>query len=218
MSINIYHGVALLTFAVAIAFAWGAVPKLRKTSATYNARLLPFAYYSLGSWFFWALQYVVLIASPFISTQTDFFASVGLSLRVLQNACWGSAVLSLSLQKFSPMWVAAPLIVAVAVAFRPEVITSAPFAFIDAVSGAVIFTAFAYSIKQLGQSRIFAGAFAVHALTQWIWRSLWFSPSANTHFWLLIAFPLWHIALLFAWVTLISAIVEKARPSHQKVI
>jgi Domain of unknown function (DUF4062) len=216
--ITIYHSVALLVFAVAVALAWGAVPKLRNTSATYNARLLPFAYYSFGSWIFWALQYVLLTASPFISAQTDFFVSAGLSLAVLQNACWASAVLSLSLQKFSPMWVTAPLVIGVAVAFRPDIIRSAPFALIDAVSAAVIFTALAYSMRQLGQSRIFFGAFFVHAITQWIWRSLWFSPSPNTHYWLLIAFPIWHIALLFAWVSLISSPVEKAKRSHQEAI
>jgi hypothetical protein len=213
----VVHAIGLVSFAAGIAYAGGALSKLRDAPA-YNARLLPFANFSFVSWIFWNLQYAILIARPFIPTETDVFVSIGLSFGVVSNAFWAVAVLSLSLQKLNPMWVVSPLLIAAAVSFRIPIMTSPLFLQIDAVSSAVVFTAFAYSIRQLRQSNIFAGAFFIHALSQWLWRSLWFLPLDKSYFSLLLVFPIWHIALLFGWTILISSIVERTEPSYREVI
>lgn len=219
-----YHIVTLLISAVGIVFAWMTVSKLRKTSATYNARLLPFAYYSLCSWVLWVLQYLILVANQAFSFPSSFSQSTGLWLGIVQNALWACAVLSLSSkQQFSRISLTLPSLIAFSiviapVGYRTVILASQPIAQIDAVSAAIIFAAFAYSIVQLRLSKIFAVAFLIHGLSQWFWRSLWFTPLAKLHLASLLAFPLWHIALLFAWITLISTILQRAQPSHQKVV
>src|SRR5687767_442158 len=107
-----FHIVNLLIFTVGIVFAWMTLSKLRNTSATYNARLLPFAYYSLSSCILYVLQYLILVASPFISLPSDFFLHAGLWLGVVQNALWASAVLSLYPKQFSRFSLTLPSLIA----------------------------------------------------------------------------------------------------------
>jgi hypothetical protein len=212
-----YHIVNLVIFAVGIVFAWITVSKLRKTSATYNARLLPFAYYSLTAWILSVFQYLIVIAGPFIFFPSDFFQNTSLWLAVVQNALWVSAVLSLYSKQFSRISLTLPSLIAfsiviASVGYRTTVLASEPFVLIDAVSAAVIFAAFAYSIVQLRLSKTSAAAFLIHGLTQWIWGYLWFTPFAK------IGFPLWRIVLLFVWIRLIPAILQRAQNSYQAVV
>lgn len=214
-----YHLVNLGIFVIAVIYAWVTVSKLRNTSATYNGRLLPFAYFSLSSWILWGFQYLIL-AGPF----TDFFLDTGLWLGVMQNALWASAVLSLHSKQFSrmttlPVWIVFPIVIALALlTYRTEVLTSEIFVYIDFVFGFVIFTGFAYSILQWRVSKIFAAIFFIHGYSQWLWRALWFSPWLGTQSAILMAFPVWRIALLFAWVRLISVILHRAESSYRKVV
>ncbi len=218
-----YYVVTLVVFLVGLAFAWTTLSKLRNTSATYNARLLPFAYYSLSSWILWVLQYLLLIASPFISFPDGFFLNTGLWLGLVQDALWASAVLSLYSKQFSRLSLTLPSLIAFtivvySITYGTTVLASFPFALIDGLSGAIFFGVFAYSSAQWRLSKISGGAFLVHGLTQWIWRSLWFAPLAEAHPATLLLFPLWRIALLFAWIGLISAILQRAQPSYETVV
>jgi hypothetical protein len=72
MLFTICHGVILLAFAVTVVFTAITVFELRNTTATYNARLFTFGYFSLGAWIFWILQYA-LLAAPFTIRYPKFF-------------------------------------------------------------------------------------------------------------------------------------------------
>jgi hypothetical protein len=221
-----YHCVNLLIFAVAVLFAARTISKLRNTSATYNARLLRFAYFSLSAWIIWALQYLTLLAGPSTSPPSSFFLNTGLALGVMHNVVWATAVLSLFLERFSRTALAVALLIVfsivVALLAQTTVLSSALFTQIDAVSAATIFTAFAVlSINEWHLNKMAAAIFAIHGFSQWIWRSLWFNPLANTPVALQFGFPLWRIAFLFAWIRLLSAIVaipQRAQPSYQAVV
>jgi len=215
---------SLIVFAVAIVFAWMTVSRLRNTSATYNARLLPFAYFSLTSWILAVLQCTLLVTSSLISFPGEFRLATGLWLALMQNVLWAAAVLSLYSKQFSgisqrlPIFVVFPTVVAFAFpTYRIGVLTSETFIYIDAVLASTIFVVFAVSLVQWRLSKVFAVAFLAHGYSQWIWRSLWFTPWAETQRAILVAFPLWRIALLVVWIRLISAMLERAQRSYQEV-
>ena len=221
-----FHSVNLLIFAVAVLFAARTISKLRNTSATYNARLLRFAYFSLSAWIIWAFQYLTLLAGPSTSLPSSFFLNTGLALGVMHNVVWATAVLSLFSERFSRNELTLALLImfsiAIALLAQTTVLSSAPFTQIDAVSAATIFTAFAVlAINEWHVNKMAAAVFALHGLSQWIWRSLWFKPLAKTHIAIQLSFPLWRIALLFAWIKLISSIVaipQRAQTSYQEVV
>jgi len=210
-----YHGVSLIIFAVAVVVAGRKVSKLRSTSAPSNSWLLPFAYFSLSSWIVWALQYVILLTGSFISFPSGYLQDTGLWLGVIQNALWASAVFSLHSKQFLRMSLTVPLlmmfsIVIGLVTYLTPILSSEPFREIDAVSGAAIFTIFAYWIVQLRLSKISAATFFIHGYLQWIWRSLWINPFTKSQL-VLLTFPLWRIALLVAWIALISEMLVTLR-------
>jgi hypothetical protein len=216
---------SLIIFAVAIVFAWRTVSRLRNTSATYNARLLPFAYFSLTSWILGALQCAILVTSSLISFPGEFRLATGLWLAFMQNVLWAAAVLSLYSKQFSrisqtlPIFVAFPTVVALAFpTYRVGVLTSETFTYIDAVLTFTIFVVFAVSLLQWHLSKVFAAAFLAHGYSQSIWTSLWFTPWPETQRAILLAFPLWRIALLVIWIRLISAMLGRAQRSYQEVV
>lgn len=221
-----YHSVNLLIFAVAVLFAARTISKLRNTSATYNTRLLRFAYFSLSAWIIWALQYLTLLAGPSTSPPSNFFLNAGLALGVMHNVVWATAVVSLFSERFSRNHLALALLIVVSIVIallaQTTVLSSGPFTQIDAVSAATVFTAFALlSISELHLNKLAAAVFTVHGISQWVWRSLWFTPLANTPLAVQFGFPLWRVALLFAWIRLMSAIVaipQRAEPSYQNAV
>jgi len=144
----------------------------------------------------------------------------------MHNVVWATAVLSLFLERFSRTELTLALLtvfsIVIALLAQTTVLSSALFTQIDAVSAATIFTAFAVlSSNEWRLNKMAAAVFAVHGVSQWIWRSLWFIPLANTPIALQFGFPLWRIAFLFAWIRLLSTIVaipQRAQPSYQQVI
>jgi Domain of unknown function (DUF4062) len=211
-----YHVINSVVFGVGIVFAYVIVSKLRSTSATYNARLLPFAYYSLTAWMLWYFQYVSLMIGPF-SLHRDFFQNTSSFLAIVQTALWVCAVLSLYSNRFYRVRVMLFCLIAFSViiawiGYRTTVLNSEPFILIDAVSNAVIFAAFAYSIAQFRVSKKSAVAFLIHGLTQWVWRYLWSTSLAK------LAFPFWRSALLVNWILLISATLQRAQSSYQHAV
>src|SRR5262249_1699536 len=93
------------------------------------------------------------------------------------------------------------------------------FTQLDAASAAIIFTAFAVlATHEWRLNKLAAAAFVLHGFSQWIWRSLWFTPLAQTHDAILLGFPLSRFALLFGLTTLISATPKRAQAPHQKVV
>ncbi|HKG45971.1 MAG TPA: DUF4062 domain-containing protein [Pyrinomonadaceae bacterium] len=222
MLFTVCHSVILLTFAVTVVFAGIKVSELRNTSANYNARLFTFGYFSLGAWILWILQYAIL-AGPFLSFPTSLPVDV-LSLALIQNAFWASAILSLHLKQFSRKSLTLPLlaifsVATILVAYPTRLLTSqqltqfvAPF---EGISTAVIFIVLGISIVQLRLSKVSAAIFLIHGFTQWLWTWRWlplFSTTPIVH----LAFPLWRVALLIAWFRLISEMRQRVQPSEQK--
>ncbi len=212
---------SLLGLAGGIAFAGRTVSRLRNTSATYNGRLLPFVHFSLSSWILGAFQYVILISSPFIFFP-GFDLVTGLWLGLMQNVLWAGAVLSLHSKRFSRIsetlrfFIVLPIIVLWAsLTYQTAVLNSVTFINVDAVSAAVTFATFAYSIVRWRLSKICAAVFFIHGYFQWIWRSLWFTPLVGTQ---LLVFSLWRISLLAIWIGLILAILHRAESSYRQVV
>jgi hypothetical protein len=221
-----FHIVNFFIFAVAVLFAARTISKLRNTSATYNVRLLRVVYFSLSAWIIWVFQYLTLLAGPSTFPPSSFFLNIGLALGVTHNALWATAVLSLLLERFSRNKLILALLITfsivIALLAQTTVLSSVLFTQIDAVSAATIFTAFALlSINEWHLNKMAAAVFAVHGVSQWIWRSLWFIPLADTPIALQLGFPLWRITLLLAWIKLMSTIVaipQRAQPSYQEVV
>src|SRR5689334_16094049 len=97
----VYHSLGLIVFVIVFSVAVLRVSKLRTASATHNTNLLPFACLSLSSWVLWALQYVILLATPFLSRPSDFFLNTGLFLGLTQNVLWATALVFLYSQQYS---------------------------------------------------------------------------------------------------------------------
>ncbi len=141
----------------------------------------------------------------------------------MQNALWFSAVLSLYPKQLTrkslslPVLLMFPIVIA-SVTSRTAILSSAWLTVIDAFSTFVIFTAFVLWILQWRLSKMFVAMFFIHGCSQSIWRSLWFTPLAGTQIATLLAFPVWRSLLLFAWIRLISAMVERAEASFADVV
>ncbi len=212
------HSFILLIFAVTLVFAGIKVFELRNTAANYNARLFTFGYFSLGAWIVWILQYAIL-AGPFLSFPNGLPIDV-LSLALIQNAFWASAVLSLHLKLFSRKSLTLPLLAIfsaaiILVAYQTSLSTSQQLtqfiAPIEGISTAVIFIVLGVSIVQLRLSKLAATIFLIHGFTQWLWTWRWlplFSTTPIVH----LAFPLWRVALLIAWLRLISEMRQRVQP------
>lgn len=142
----------------------------------------------------------------------------------MHNALWGTAVLSLFSERFSRKRLTGPFLITLSIviallAVQSTVLSSEPITLIDAVLAAGIFTGFAVLlVYEWRVNKIAAAPFVIHGLSQWIWRSIWFVPLANTPTLILIGFPLWRVALLLAWFRVISAFLQRAQPARQKVI
>lgn len=216
------HSVILLIFAVTTVFAGITVFELRNTSTNYNARLFTFGYFSLGAWVLWILQYAIL-AAPFLSFPAVLPVDV-ISLALIQNVFWASAVLSLHLKQFSRKSLTLPFlaicsVATILVAYQTRLLTSpestqfiAPF---EGISTAVIFVVLGISMVQLRLSKLSAAIFLIHGFTQWLWTWRWlplFSTTPMVH----LAFPLWHVALLIGWFRLISQMRQRVQPSEHK--
>lgn len=209
-----YFILHIIFLVAGIGFAWSKISKLRDTSATYNLRLLLFAYFSLSAWILVAWQYVILGASPFIPFPSDFF-DAGWWLDLTEIGLWACAVFSLHSKQVPRIWCnltlfkVLPIVIAFALlTYRMEVLTSDLFRSIEGVFGAAIFLVVAISMLRWRLSKIYAVAFIVHGYFQWIWLFLWIPSSPATHFAATLAFPLWRVALFVAWIALLSAMLK----------
>lgn len=222
-----YYILTLIPFAAVIVYAGRKVSKLCTTSTNDNAYLL-FTYFSLTAWILGALQYAILLASLLGSSPSDFFPDTGLWLGFIQNALWAGAVLSLhskqlsrisnSLSRFK-IFLIVPIIIGFALlTYRTVVVTSEIFTLIDGVFTASIFMVLAVWIVQWRLSHKLAAVFFIYGYSQFIWSTLWFTPFSGPQFGILIASPLWRMAVLFAWLTLISEIAQSGQVSRAEVV
>lgn len=180
----------LSSLVVAVVYAWITVSRLRNTSATYNARLLPFAYYSLSCWILWALQYFVWIG---IETQRqnlpyppltpdDFLVSTARWLASIQTILLVVAVYSLYSRLPPRLSFTLPSLTAFSVltaflSYGSDVLTSDAYFKLDLVLSAIAFVAFVPAIIRLRLSKVFAAVFIIYGLSQIAW--LLFASSAQ---------------------------------------
>ena len=221
MSPTIYHSLNLLIVVVAVIVGWQKLAQLRHAPGIYDNRLLPFTYYSLTAAIFWGLQCLLQIARPILSIPNDGFAEIGLLLGIISNALWFAAVLPLYSKRFSEMSRTLPLIIAfsiviVAISYRTTALSSEAFAWIDGLSGFVIFGSLAYAIVKWKLNKLTAAVFALHGYFQVAWRSLWIKPFAETPILTLLAFPLWRFGLLFFWIKVISTLLQRQQSSSKQ--
>jgi hypothetical protein len=207
------HGVILVFFAAMVISAGRRVHQRRNT---YRFWVLPFAYLSFGSWIFWVLQYSILIADPLTSAQGGILQNISVWLGIMQNALWAIAILSLHVNHFPRVLLTLPLlamfaiVIALLIAYQPTTFTDVPFLMIGGVSAATIFTVFAISITKLPVSKVFAGTFFVYGYFQWFWHYLGFASLSQNRS-VLFAFAFWHLALFYAWDSLIAEMLIKFR-------
>jgi Domain of unknown function (DUF4062) len=206
--LTILHWAILVSFAVVVVFAARHVFARRNT---HNAWLLPFAYFSFGSWVFWVLQYLILVSQPLISFPSGILQYTSLWLGVMQNTLWVSAVLSLYSKLFYRVSLTLPplgmfsILIGLAIIYQTSVLTSVPLIIIGAVLVAAIFTVLGLSITRLEVSKLFAATFFIHGFSQWIWHYLGEGQLQ------LVAWAFWYVALLGAWWALISEMLVTSR-------
>jgi hypothetical protein len=141
----------------------------------------------------------------------------------MQNGLWASAVLALYPKPLSRRCLSLPVLLMLAIVIasllsRTAILTQETFTLIDAGSAAVTFTAFVLWIMQWSLKRRFVAAFLIHGCSHWIWRSLWFPPLVGTQIAILLAFPIWRLVLLWAWIRLLSSMVEGAETAFEKAV
>lgn len=225
----IVYSVNLIVFVTAVSFAWITVSQLRNTSATYNVRLLPFAYYSLSCWIFWVIQYLVAIVRE--TQQEDFFIEKEILTRTIfwmefvQTALLVFAVLSLYSKKPSRLSLTLPFIIAFSIpaallSYGTEFYILALFDAFNSTLLALVFVAFVPSIVQFRLSRVFALVFIIYGLAQLTGPVvLAFRPSRPvTSTFFLLVFPLLRFALLFSWVKMIIMLLQRAQTSFERVV
>jgi len=203
------HSVMLVTFLAAISFAWRTISKRR--NASINAWALPFVYFSFTTWIVYALQYASLIARSLSSVPADFSLNTGVWLGVMQNVLWITSILSLYLKRFFKVSQALPLLVMISiiigvVSYQTTILTFELFALTDTVLTGAIFLMLGFFIWQLRVNRLCTATFFLHGFLQWIWRY----PTAKIQA-PLVVFPLWHIALLWAWTILICEMLVTSK-------
>lgn len=163
----------------------------------------------------WALLYLVLIAGVRGLLRDDILLSTALWLRIVYNALWLVAIVSLY-SRPSPRWALAlfalipfSILAALVSYVNPHIVASQSFVFLDAVCCAIIFIALALSIFELRLSKIAIVAFLFHAFTQWQWPGLLFRPPLNPL--VLVFFPVWHAGLLYYWKKMIPQFLQLAQ-------
>jgi Domain of unknown function (DUF4062) len=221
MSATIFHSLNLLIVVVAAVVGWLRISRLRSAQATYDARILPFAYYSFTAIVVWGLQCILQLARPLLLIPDDLFVDLGLLLGVIHNTLWLAAVVPLYSKRVWQMSQTVPIFIAVstviaAVTLRTGVLTSAGFAYFDVISGFLIFVAVAGAILNWRLSRLTAVVFVVYGYFEGIWRSLWLTPFYEMPVLSLVGFSLLRFALLFFWIKVISEMVQKPRPLDPK--
>lgn len=217
-----YHLIFLAIFTRAIVVTGKTVSQLRNTGLAYNGRL-PFAYYSLGAWMFWALQYVVLIGWTLFPSEDPAFLRAAVSIGFVVNVLWAIAILSLYsklvnqlsltltyVSVFSILMGFALLIALISSVKNREILGSTQFTLFEVGLCIALFGAFALSINQLRLNKSFAVTFLIHGVSQGLWQWL-FSSSSTIRFTLLIVFPVWHIAVLLAWRRLTPQLLQTAQ-------
>ena len=225
-----YHCSLLAIFIVAVVKTWKTISQLRNDALAYKGRL-PFAYYSLSAWIFWALQYLVLIAWTLRSRPDHTFLSAAISIGLVGNALWAVAVLSLYSKRvnrwsLTPTYVMAFLILmglsiltALVVEdlsyhngrYEIEILGSPQFTLLEGFFCIAIFAAFALSINELRLNKWFAVAFLIHGVSQGPWQLLFSSPSTIRLALLLVFLPVWHIAIFLFWTKLIPQLLQTAQ-------
>jgi hypothetical protein len=217
----------LIIFLVAIVFAWITVSKLRNTSATYNARLLPFAYYSFSCWILWFLQYLVLIirettnlgynrnATYEILTSTTGF------LAIMQTIVLVIAASSLYSKKPPRLFLILPYLIVISIlvaffSYGMDIFSSPLVRALDAIISAMVFAAFVPSILQLRLSKVFAGTFIIYGICQFV---TLLSFESNTPFTIIFSvFTLLRVALLISWTKMIKTLLQRAELSYDKAV
>lgn len=217
---------------VAVVYAWITVSRLRNTSATYNARLLPFAYYSLSCWILWALQYLVWIGIemqrqnlqqnlPHTTLTPDtFLVSTAHWLASIQTMLLVVAVYSLYSRLPPRLSLTLPSLTVISIltaflSYGSDVLTSGAYFTLDLILSAIAFVAFVPAIIRLRLSKVFAAVFIIYGLSQIAW--LLFASSAQARA-ILLVFPLLRAALLFSWARMIVALLQRAQASYERVV
>ena len=141
----------------------------------------------------------------------------------MQNAFWFSAVLALYPEELTKKSLSAPVllmfpIVIASIISRTALLTSETVAWIDTFFAIVIFTAFVLWILKWRVRTIFVAAFFIHGCSQWLLRSLWFTPFAGRQIAILLALPIWRGLLICAWIKLISEMVGRAEASLKDIV
>lgn len=211
---------ALILFA-SIIVTWIAVRRLRASTATYNARLLPFAYYSLISWLCLLINYILLglMTAGYVS-QTVVFA-VFTAQRFVGSL--GTAFLFLAVVALHSRRPHRPR-VAVTIALSLWLVTASflsllppgPFGtywVVFSVFDALLLWSVIPAVVRLRMNWLYAAPFALYGVLQLLWQV---SPSA----WAVLASVgvIARAALLLVWNRLIVMVLSRATRSYSSAV
>ncbi|HET6979098.1 MAG TPA: DUF4062 domain-containing protein [Pyrinomonadaceae bacterium] len=141
----------------------------------------------------------------------------------MQNALWFSAVLSLYPRQLTrrslslPVLLIFPIVIA-SIISRTPILTSGTLTTLDFLLASVAFPGLVLWLLNWRLSRVLTTLFFIHGCSQTIWKTLWFTPLAGIQIAALLAFPVWRSLLLFAWIRVLSEMVENAESSLNEVV
>jgi len=224
-----YHLIFLAIFIRAVVVTGKTVSQLRNTALAYSGRL-PFAYYSLSAWMFWALQYLILIAWTLCSRQDHTFLSAAVSIGLVGNALWAVAIWSLYSKLVNQLSLTLTYVIAFSilmgfailtalissVKYDREILGSAQFTLVEGALCGALFSAFALSINQLRLKKSFAVTFLIHGVSQGLWQWLFSSSSTIRLALLLVFFPVWHIGVFLSWTRLTPQLLQTAQSDKKE--
>ena len=230
LQILLYFASAILLTA-ALATTWTAISRLRATTAAYNARLLPFAHYSLVSWALLLVSYVALGILEAQRIRSDVFTptwqppsplniileNAVLAIGLLSSAFLGLAVLALYSRR--PQRPAGRITVAVAlwIAVVTLLLTASPYErspywLVALALDAVLFWSFIPAVLRLRLGWRYALPFGVYGALQLPWAVVHYASNTWTVF--VVSLVLFRAVLLLVWNRLIFLVLTRAERTH----
>lgn len=227
--INLDRIITIIVIIFLIFYAFRAIRRLARTSATYNRRLLPFAYYSLVSWIVWLFALILVLSDRNGSWFETYFGTriyryTTVWLNIVQLCLMFTSIVILYSRKPHRTAVSISAVYtfsltsAVVIFFGNfEILARYSYWYYLASSfvWAIMFIAFVPQILRLRLGWRYAFPFLAYGLAQ-----LFFISGIGIIQELIVFFvlPIVRVVILFTWARLIERILKRAQESQLKAI
>jgi Domain of unknown function (DUF4062) len=228
MEILILFTLDFLSLAIAVGYGLFTVINVKNSSATYNARLLPFAYYSLLFWTFWAVQYALGFLAYLISR--DPYDNLHLTIEWMDSAgtvFLVAALLSVYVKNVPRLSLILPYIIIffLITAFivywvlQPSTSLSSDYHSVSLLVSAVLFFSFVPLIRELRMGKLAVTLFVLYGLFQLILIFyLFLLVSFETMLIIQLLLLIFRTALLAVWIRMMAKVLQRAKTSFKDAL